>query len=211
MKNKPLYIIIGVLVIGLFISMNKCSKNAKENDSTTKALTDKVKYFKNKLGTETASKIVFETSNRNLKRIILKKDDSLRKLTDEFAKVKSIVIIETEIRIDSIPVPFEVPIPCDFEKHGSYLTSHFKFDWNINQNGFGLNDIRIPNETTVITGFKRKWFLGRQTLITDATNTNPLIITTNVKTTEVNIPKPFYDTRVFNISVGLVGGMLLSK
>lgn len=209
MKNNILHIIIVVLVISLTASITRCSQNANGIDSTTNALTAKVKYYKNKLGTETASKIVFETSNRNLKQLVLKKDDSLRKLTDEFAKVKSIVVVKTEIKIDSIPVPFEVPIPCDFERKGSYLTKNFNFDWEIDPNGLDFKNIRIPNETTVISGFKKKWFLGRRTMTTDVTNSNPLITTTDVKTIEVKITKPFYDTRVFNVAVGLIGGYLL--
>ena len=199
------------MIIGLFVSIKQCSDNSNKYDSEIDALNANVEYFKNKLGTETASKIVFQASNKQLKEMILMKDDSLRKLADEFSKIKSIVVVDTKIVIDSIRVPFGIPIPCDFYKIGSYLTSDFKFDWKLTEKGFDLNDVVIPNEQTIITGFKRNWFLGRQILVTDVTNTNPLIETTNIQTTYVRVPKPFYNTRVFNISIGLIGGMLLSK
>jgi len=67
------------------------------------------------------------------------------------------------------------------------------------------------NKQTTITGFKRKWFLGRQTYTTDVTNNNPYVKTIDVKTVQVVVPKRFYDTRLFNVGVGLIGGMLLAK
>ncbi len=204
-------IIIIVLLIIVSISIDECGKHKKQSISATKNLTDETKYFKNKLGTETASKIALETSNKQFKEQLLKKDIELKKLADEFSRVKSVVKYKTEIKIDSVPVYFEKQIPCDFSESGKYDGNNFKFDWEIGKDKFNIKNINIPNETTIITGFKRKWFLGRQTLTTDVTNSNPLLKTTEVRTVDIMIPKKFHETRWFNFSIGIATGYFLFK
>jgi len=176
-SNTLKNIVIVILLIIISISVDECGKHQKQSISATKQLTDSTKYFKNKLGTETASKIALETSNDLFKNEILKKDLELKKLADEFSRVKSVVKYKTQIQIDSIPIYFTDSIPCDFNLVGKYDNKNFKFDWNIDNKKFELKNIDIPNETTIITGFKRKWFLGRQTLTTDIANSNPLLKT----------------------------------
>ncbi|QHB40992.1 hypothetical protein HWC99_gp61 [Flavobacterium phage vB_FspS_tant8-1] len=204
-------IVILILLIILIFSITKCTENKNQAISETKSLNDSTKYFKNKLMTETASKIVLETSNKLLKQEILQSDLKLKKLTDEFSRVKSIVKYKTEIQIDSVPVYFTDTIPCEFERIGKYYNKDFKFNWEFNQKKFELKDIEIPNETTIITGFKRKWIFGRQILTTDITNSNELIKTTNVQTIEIKIPKKFHETRLFNFGVGFATGFFLFK
>ena len=204
MKN----IIIGILIIVLIFSMQKCTDNKSETDSVITELNADVSFFKNKLGTITASKTVLEVSNKNLKKIM---SDTLKKLAKEFSKVKSIIEVRSKIQIDSIPVYFETQIPCVFERHGLYPDKHFNFNWKFNQEGFNLEDIQIPNEQYTITGFKRKWFLGRTTLTVDITNTNPYIKITNIESTLVKVPIRFIDTRVFNIGIGFLGAAILFR
>ena len=185
--------------------MKKLSKTQVE------AFTDATNHFKNKLGTITATKKVLELEKKDLKELIYSQDTTLNALRKEFAKVKTIVKTKTIVIIDSIPVPFEVRVPCDFERKGKHLDKWLQFDYAVNQDGFKISDFTIPNEQTTITGFKRSWFLGRQSYVTDITNTNPYIKIVEVKTIQVVVPKRFYDTRLFNIGVGFIGGVLLTK
>jgi len=202
---------IAILLICLFLSISKCSHNENKAFKTTEAMLDTTKYFKNKLGTETASKIVLETDLKTFKQLVLKKDDSLKKLIDEFSRVKSVVKYKTIVSIDSIPVFFTDSIPCDFQRIGRFETKNIEFDWKIDQKRFDLSEIRIPNETKLITGFKRKWIFGRQTMTTDITNSNEYFKTSNVQTIEIKIPKRFDETRLFNIGVGIGAGFLMFK
>ena len=215
MESKKINLIkniaIVILMIAFFVSVKSCFENKKQAFSATEMLSDSTKYFKNKLGTETASKMVLETSNKLFKETILKKDLELKKLTDEFSRVKSVVKYKTKFEIDTVNVVFVDSIPCEFERIGSFDKKHFKFDWEFNQNKFQLKNINIENETTLITGFKRKWIFGRQTLTTDITNSNEFIKTTQIKTIELKIPKTFHETRLFNFSVGLATGFLIFK
>ena len=213
--DKLKYYIKEILIVGLaialFFSVKTCKKESHLKDSATTQLTAKTQYFKNKLGTQTATIQVLAIDKNTLKSTVLKRDDSLKKLADEFAKVKSIVKWKSIYRIDTITVKHDSLIPCDFTTSGGYHKKHIDFNYKVNPIGLIIEDLTIPNETTIITGFKRKWFLGKQTLTTDITNSNPLFKTTEIKSTTVTIPKPFYDTRAFNIGIGLVGGFLLNK
>ena len=203
--------IIGLLLVSLFVSVKKCHDNKQETKSAINALNNDIKLFENELGTLTASKEVLKVSNRNLNKIILKKNDTLKKLAKQFSKVKSIIEIKTVIQIDSVDVPFIVKLPSLFERHGVNSDHYFRFKWKANQDGFTLSDINIPNEQYVITGFKRKLFLGRTTLITDITNTNPYIDVKRLETTVVHVPVRLIDTRVFNIGVGFLAAAILLK
>lgn len=204
-------ILIFVLAVALFMSVHECNRNEYLTDSKLNALTSETIHYKNKIGTLTASKNVLKLEKSELKELVYKKDDTLNTLRKEFSKVKAIVKTKTVTIIDSIPVPFEIRVPCDFERKGKHIDKWLQFDYAVNQNGFNISDFTIPNEQTTITGFKRKWFLGKQTYTTDITNTNPFITTVDVQTIEVVVPKRWYDTRLFNISLGVVGGFFLAK
>ncbi len=204
-------ILILGLIIGLILSINQCSTNKKLAKSQTSSLLDSTQHYKNKLGTITATKKVLQLSNKDLKKLLYYKDSELNQLRKEFAKVETIVKTKTIVIIDSIPVPFDVTVPCDFERKGKHLDKWLQFDYAVNQDGFNISKFTITNDQTTITGFKRKWFLGRQTYVTDITNSNPYIKTIEVQTIQVVVPKRFYDTRLFNIGVGFIGGVLISK
>lgn len=209
-KNSKNIAII-ILIVALLISFQKCNFEKELRASQNVAYNDTVSVFKNKLGTLTSEKKVLKMTNSDLKENILSGNAKLKALTDEFAKVKSLVVVKEKVVIKSIEVPFEVQIPCEFERTGIKSEKLYSFNYKINQNGFNISDLEIPNEQTIITGFKRKWFLGRQTLTTDITNSNESIIIQDVKTIEIVIPKRFYDTRAFNIGVGFIGGALLFR
>lgn len=204
-------IIAAVLLAILCISFYTQSKAKKLHETQLSALTSELSIKENRIGTLTASQQTLQLSNSQLTSLVLSKDDELKTLQKEFSKVKSIAKIETITQIEKVNVPFEVKIPCEFERKGSFKEEYFNFNYTANSSGFTFNNFEIPNKETIITGFKRKWFLGKQTLTTDITHSNPYITTTKINTINVVVPKRFYDTRLFNVGVGFIGGVLLAK
>jgi len=202
---------IATLVIVLFLSVYQCTSNKKLAQSQAVAFADTTNHYENEIGTITATKKVLQLEKKDLKELVYAQDTTLNKLRKDFAKVNAITQAKTITIIDSIPVPFEVRVPCDFERKGKHLDKWLQFDYAVNQDGFNISDFIMLNKQTAITGFKRKWFLGKQTYTTDITNTNPHIKITEVQTIQVVVPKRFYDTRLFNIVVGFLGGALLMK
>jgi len=199
------------MAIALFSSVHECRKSDQFADSQKAALVDTTNHYKNELGTITATKKVLQLEKKELKELVYSQDTSLNKLRKDFSKVKAIVQTKTITIIDTVSVPFEIHIPCEFERKGKHNKEWFQFNYNVNQSGLTFTDFTIPNKQTSITGFKRKWFLGKQTYVTDITNSNPYMKTVEVQTVQVVVPKRVYDTRLFNIGIGFVGGVLLAK
>lgn len=202
------YLVIAVLILLL----NRKCQDYDRVENLYLSESNKVELYKNKLGGMTATVQALELSEKQLKETILKKNDSLKKLAEEFSKVKYITVIKEVVRVDSVKVPFEVQIPCEFERLSKYDTdSHFKFNYALNQTGFSIYDIEIPNEQTIITGLKRKWIFGKQTLHTDITNTNPYLHTKEIQTIVVPVKVEWYNNKFVWFGLGAVGGILIAK
>lgn len=197
-----------LLVFALLFAFQifKAEKRAINNIAI---LQEKMKTYENKLGSLTATVGTLQITKRQLEQTILEKNESLRSLADEFSRVSSVVEIKTVTQIDSIPVVFEIPVPCEFTRTGIKKNEWYSFKYEVDQNGLSLSNFQTWTETTTITGFKRKWFLGRQYATTDVTHTNPNITTIYIRSIEVVVPVQWYDTRVFNIGLGVLGAAIL--
>ena len=207
MKN----ILIFILSIALILSFRQCNQNKSFAADQKSALIDSTKTFQNRIGTLTASNKVLQVRKSELKELIYSRDTTINQLRKDLSKVKTIIKTETITRIDTVQIPFEVVVPGKFERIGKHKKKFFSFDYKVNEAGLTFSNFSIPNEQISIIGFQRKWFFGKQTLKANVTNTNPFVKTINVKTVQVVVPKRFYDTRLFNIGVGFVGGLLINK
>jgi hypothetical protein len=211
MKNRILYLVIAVLVVVLLFSTCQCSRNRKVADSNLAAATDTVKYYKNKLGSVTASKQTLQLDNTQLKKVLLEKDRELFQLSKEFLKLRSIAKYNTTTTLPGVPIIYRDTIPCIFERTGEVNEKWYSFIYQSNQNGFKIDSLSIPNTATVITGTKRKWFLGKETLTTDVTNTNPYVKVTSVTAAEIDIPAPWYKKWYVWFAAGIAGGMFIAN
>ncbi|WP_294734763.1 hypothetical protein [uncultured Flavobacterium sp.] len=209
MKKYIPYIIIGVMSL---LWLQQCSKSKSRDTSNIEAMNYTIRYYENALGTVTASKKTLQAVNTKQALALLGKNKELEKLTKEFTKVRSIVHYETVTQIDTIKVLFEKPVRIyDFVRVGRVKEKHYSFMYEVDTFGFTLDSLQIPNEVTVITGTKRKWFLGKQTLVTDVTNSNPYITVTDIKATEVVIPEPWYKKWYVWLATGFVAGAAISN
>lgn len=211
MKNYIPWIISVILAVLLFASLQECSRRGNNQDDNLNALTDSIKYYKNRLGTETASKATLQLSNSQMKEYILKKDKELAELSKEFANVKTVIKTKTELKIDTILIPYDVPVPCDFKRTGEVKDKWYRFMYTSNQNGLKIDSLTIPTKITAITGTKRKWFLGKETLTTDITSDNPYLKVNDITSAEVTIPTPWYKKWYVWAAVGAAGGFLIAK
>jgi hypothetical protein len=191
--------------------MQTCSFHKSHADSNLEAITDTVKHFKNKLGTQTASINTLQLDAAQLQKVILDKDAELATLTKEFSKVNIITKYKTVMQIDTIRITYKDTVPCIFERSGEVKKDWYSFMYKSNQKGLQIDSLSIPNTTTAITGFKRKWFLGKQTAVTDITHSNPFIKVTEIKSVEIVVPVPWYEKWYVWLVSGLIGGFLVSK
>ena len=209
MKNKISYIIIAALVVALLFAVQKCNDAHDINVANMDALTDTVTHYKNKLGTTTASIKTMQLDNKQVKDLLTKKDAELAALAYEFSKVQSVVKYSTITKIDTIQIPYTDTVPCVFERTGAIKKQWYSFGYKSNQKGVEIDTLSFPNTATVITGTKRKWFLGKETVTTDITNSNPYITVTTITAAEVVFPAPWYKKWYVWLAAGIAGGFLL--
>jgi len=211
MKSKIPYIIIIVLVVALLLSMQHCSYNKTVYTNNLQALNDTLITFKNRIGTQTSSIKTLQYTKQQLQDNLLKKDAELDALTKEFTKVNSVIKYQTVMRLDTLQVVYHDIVPCIFNRVGEMKKPFYSFKYQSTQSGFSIDSLTIPNTATVITGTKRKWFLGAETLTTDVTNSNPYITVTGITATEVTIHSPWYKKWYVWFAAGIAGGCFIAK
>jgi len=210
MKNITYKLIIAALVVALLFAVQKCNYIAGNADANLAAITDTVTHYKNKIGTTTASIKTLQLDNKQVKDLLTKKDAELAALASEFEKVRSVVKYKTVTQIDTIQIAYKDTVPCIFERTGEIKKQWYSFGYRSNQKGVEIDTLSFPNTSTVITGIKRKWFLGKETVTTDITNSNPYIKVTNIKATEVVLPVPWYKKWWLWLAAGVAGGLLVN-
>ena len=213
MKKYIPYIIILLLAVLLFLSVDKCSHEYSQGISNANALTDTITHFTNRLGTQTASIAMLEFDNRQLKNVVLSKDRQLQALISEFSKVHTVVKYKTQTVLDTVFVAYKQPLDSlpVFERAGTVSDKWYGFNYRTNNNGLIISDFTMQTETTILTGTKRKWFLGKETLIADVINTNPYITVTDIKAAEVTITVPWYKKWYVWLAAGILGGFAAAK
>ena len=211
MKTKLLYLTIAGLAIALLFSVSQCRSRASRETININALTDTVQHYTNALGTQTAAIRTLQLDKNQLNNVILKKDKEIAALTKGFASVHNVTQYKTLTRYDTLTVVYRDTVPCVFSREGLVEKPWYRFKYTADQKGITLDSLTFPNTATVITGTKRKWFLGKETLYTEVTNTNPYIAVTEIKAAEVTLPVPIYKKWYVWLGVGLAGGYLLGR
>lgn len=127
-------------------------------------------------------------------------------LTKQFAKVNTIIKIVEKLRIDTVNVVYHDTIALPFERKGSVVTEDYSLDYKSTHKGLSIANLTIRDSLEIVTGMKRKWFLGKETQIIDISHSNKLIETIGIKHIEIKPKKKFYETTLFKIGVGILIG-----
>lgn len=210
-KNR---IAIGVLLtLCLFLLSQLFQKCENENLqlANIKALNSQTKVYKLKNGQLVTSVENLQYTNSQLKNSLLMKDKKVKELTNKFSQVKSITKYVTNTKFDTINIVYKDSVPCNFERIGSDFQEWYQLGYKSNQKGVVITDLFIPDSVIIVTGDKRKWFWGKRTSVTDITHANPFINTEDVQHIEVVNPTKWYDSTIFKIAVGFLGGVFLLK
>ena len=203
-----------VLLVGclLLISalFSKC-QNEELQLANVEALNKEAKVYKLKNGQLVTSVEHLQYTNGQLKNSIIMKDKKVKELINKFSNVKSVTKYVTNTKFDTIKLVYQDSIPCNFERVGSDLKEWYHIAYKSNQKGVEITELSIPDSVIVVTGDKRKWFWGKRTSTTDITHANPFVETENIQHIEVVKPTKWYDSTIFKIGVGLIGGIFLVK
>lgn len=211
MKTRTKNIIIAALVVALLFSTATCTTIKSTAYENERALTDTLRYYTNALGVQTVSIRTLQADKTQLKQLVLNKDKALATLAKGFSKVHSVTKYNTVTVVDTINVRYIDTVPCTFQREGVVKNAWYGFKYRSDQNGISIDSLTLPNTAIVITGTKRKWFLGKETLVTEVTNTNPYLRTTQLTAAEIPQPVPVYKKWYLWLAVGIAGGFVLAK
>ena len=209
--SKLANLILCVVCLVLFAMLfNKC-----ENDdlqlANVDALNSQLASYKLKNGQLVTSAKTLSYTNAQLKNSLLGKDKTLKEVMAKFAKVQSVTKYVTTTKIDTIAITYTDSIPCIFNKDGAIFDDWYSLGYKSNQKGITITELYIPDSVAIVTGTKRKWFLGKQTQTIDITHTNPFVETEAVQHIEVVAKPKWYETTIFKVGLGFLGGFLLAK
>lgn len=211
MRNYILPALCIALAVCLLLAVQRCNHVQDMNVVNMNALTDTVKHYTNKLGTQTASIKTLQLDKKQIQDLLLDKDKELKALASEFSKVHSVTKAEAEIVIKEVPIIYRDTIPFVFERIDSVKTDWYRFGYVSNQKGLQIDSLRTWTSLTAITGTKRKWFLGKETVTTDITFSNPHIKVTEIKAAELTVPVPWYKKWYLWLAAGVIGGFVIAK
>ncbi len=203
----------GVIILTLLLAL-QCHNNRLNTqvyNDNLEAITDSVTYYRNELGTQTAQVKILKLQNRQISEIIIKKDSMFAALAKEFSSVKSVTKFNTITKFDTVYIAHSNAwdsLP-HFRLNGKKHNKWFSLNYMVTPDSLTIYPLQVYNKTAVITGFKRKWFLGKETLITEVTHTNPYIETTQLTSAEVTLPSPWYKKWYIWLAAGLAGGLLI--
>lgn len=202
-----------VIVLVLIIILQCKSYNIKNTTyrDNLKALTDTVTFYKNKLGTQTATIHALELEKNELDQVVLQKNKQLKTLAAEFSAVKSVVKYSAETKIDTIVTVFKKPLTAlpKFNITGKREDKWCSFNYRITNDSLTLSSFIMHTDATIITGYKRKWFLGKENLTTDVTFSNPHIGVTKLTSAQVTIKQPLYKKWYVWLGIGIIGGIII--
>jgi hypothetical protein len=216
MKNYIPIVVIAVLTIALMHQCGRADAISNRANANNAAFTDTISYYKNSLGTTTASVKTLKLEKNQLASAILDKDAKLQKLVQDFVKLKSVAAFKSTVQFDTINAAFDNPILSDandtltrFERSGIAAGAWFRLGYRVNNDSLIISPFTTWTETTVITGFKKTWLLGKQTAVTDIINTNPHIDITSIRAAQVVVPEPWYKKWYVWLAAGVAGGLLV--
>ena len=210
-KNR-IYISVLLIVCLILVSQlfQKC-ESEKLQLANVEALNSQSKFYKLKNGQLVTSVESLSYTNSQLKNSIVMKDKKVKELTNKFSKVKSVTKYVTNTKFDTIKLTYKDSIPCNFEKVGSDFKEWYHIAYKTNQKGVEITELSIPDSIIIVTGDKRKWFLGKRTSTLDITHANPFVQTQSIQHIEVKEKNKWYNSTIFKIGVGFIGGGLLLK
>lgn len=129
----------------------------------------------------------------------------------KFTEIKTVTRYVDRIKIDTITIRYKDTVPCVFERSGAIKEKEYSLTYQSNQNGLNLSNLEIKDSLLVVTGTKRKWFLGKETNTIDISHSNKYIKSDSILHIEVVKKKKFHETTLFKFGIGFILGVAVSK
>lgn len=216
-KTRNTYIILGIAIL-LFVfgchQMREKQKLKAQQSNTIDFLQDTISYYENSKGERVATINALAGDNNQLKILLSKAIDSTQELAElvkYYKTVNSAGIINTITKIDTVYVTFNQPVGLDFARNINITDDHYRLNAIVNQDGFTLNSLQIPNKMSFVIGKRKNGWFKKPTYQIDVKHSNPYISTQGIDsyTLEPSIKRwslgPYvgYDPFVQQVSAGI--------
>ena len=211
MRNYSPYLIIAALSVMLLQQCNSRRQAETTALRNATALTDTVRHYTNRLGTQTAAIRTLETDRKSLQTLVISKDKTLAALAKDFGPVRAVAHYGTVTQLDTVHILYTDTLPCRFERTGKVNSDWYSFRYRSAQDGIRIDSLHLPNETFVITGYKRNGLFGPKVLTTTVTHSNPYVRSTSLRAAEVVIAEPWYKKWYVWLAAGVIGGFAAAQ
>jgi len=211
--RRYIYIIVGVIVVAVCLLLFQDCQHKNQVDGLVKDIanySDSAKHYKSKYGTVAFNQTLKFGSEDQLKSF-LSNNDTLKLLLKKFKKLNSVTVVTQKIYIhDTVPIPFETRIPCDFKPFAVIKDSirskskPFYFKGTIFPTQFTIDSILIPNKQTIVVGTKSINLFKKEERA-EVVNSNSLISVSNIGAYTVVNKKKWFQRPV----PMLIGGIII--
>lgn len=173
-----------IAVVALaFLLLRQCSetRNLKQSrENIQNYLADTIDYYTNERGQIVAEKQALKGEKETLEILLSETSDQLKNLSDKFKDIKAAGEIGQVIEIvDTIKVPYEVPVPFEFSRNWSKIDKSYFISGNSTNLGITIDSLSIPNTLSFVIGEKKTGFWKSEYRI-EAVNSNPYVKTTGL-------------------------------
>ncbi len=178
-----LILVAVILFFSCLLFIQQCRNINAQDKALGEALnySDSAKNYKNKFNQQVFYNKTLEFNTRKQLETYMATNDTMKALLRSFKKLVGVTVVKGGVNIhDTVPIPFETKIPCDFKPFTVKRDcTYYHFKGTIYTDKFTLDEIKVPNKQTIAFGYKKVNLFKRE-LRAEITNTNPFIQITNV-------------------------------
>lgn len=209
MKNRYWFIPYVFILILIAVTVGQCQSLRavkQEIRNTTDFFNDSIKFYKNKLGQEVSYKGVLQGEKETLELLLSNQIDStnqLKGLVLRYKKTLAAANINTKIQIDTIEIPYEIPVPFDFERDFRIEKEFYTISGISSSVGLTIDEVSLVNTQSLVIGQTKAKLFKPSKLEISMVNSNPHIKTTGLDTYIHTVkPKRFGVSLYFGPGIG---------
>lgn len=192
MRTAIPYIIAVILAILLIRQCELTIEAESRSDTAVEYLTGSISYYKNRYRQEVAVRAAIAGEKKELELLLQNTSEQLADLTKRYRELQAAGEVGQEVRIDTVHIGYEVPVPCEFFRNWTKsVQNQYTISGTADHHGITIDSLLIPNTLSFVVGKEK----GKFTF--SAINSNPLIKTTSMDAYTLDIPRKRFGFSVF--------------
>ena len=198
-----------VMLILAFSLLQKCGENKTLEDNLQVEI-DNVRQYEDLKGEIVEYNDVMNTKFKDLELYNAELKEEIHNMM--IKNPEFIVLSTTELRVDTVYVPFADTLPCDdFVKNIEIDSTWYNIGMTLTKESLMIDSMIFPNEQIVTIGEKKNGLFKRNEHIVAVKNTNPYMSTDTLETYTFKKDKKFFERPSVNITLGVFAGIVISR